>query len=345
MRALQLVVKVVVAIPAATSVLLLSWSTCNAGSLNTRSVNATLTIAVGDKSNHVRAGDIWLQSYSWNGGERFRVGSIVDGRAKISLNDSLSSALVHPSDPNHDNWVIIFYVGPESLSYTTKTLNHQTLFSDFTAALESVGKLLTSSGGRADVLVLPAPEKRTITFINLNGAPVIRERVDLFLHVSNGDHCGVEQGPLIGEYTTDSRGKLAQRLPPESLTLEIGHFEPDRPRWWQFWIVVGPQKTITLRRNFRYPPERNWNVIVKLRDGSPVTDALVSSYYDAGCGGPGPSASTNARGEAVLRLAPRITGWVAVSIGHKTQQLTIAQRATLEKTGKVTLVLSQRYKP
>lgn len=298
-----------------------------------RVVRASYIVSIGSPSNRVRSGTVWLQSYSWNGGDKFKIGTIVDGATTISLSDALSPTLINPLDGSHDNWVILFQIG-SSLWYETPTLNHHTLFSNFASAVNSLGKAKTS--GRTTALVLRAPSKRTITFRNLDGTPVARSTVGVALHVSDDDHCGVEQGPSIGDYRTDPNGRLTLTYPPQPLALAIGHFEPNVPGWWYELIVVGSEKSITVRRNFRFPAWSTWQVTVKQPDGKPVPGALVSSYFNAGCGqAGGAEAKTDSSGHASLRVAPALTGWVDVSLDGRHHQLTGHERALLEKTGHV----------
>ncbi|MDQ6768178.1 MAG: hypothetical protein M3Z41_10255 [Candidatus Eremiobacteraeota bacterium] len=294
-------------------------------------VRVSYTVSIGSPSNRVRSGTVWLQSYSWNGGDKFKIGTIVDGTTTISLSDALSPTLINPLDGNHDNWVVLLQIG-SSLWYETQTLNHHTLFSNFVAAVNSLGKAKTS--GRTTELVLPAPSKRTITFLNLDGMPVARSTVGVSLHVSDADHCGVEQGPSIGDYRTDPNGRLTITYPPQPLALAIGHFEPKQPGWWYELIVVGSEKSISVRRNFRFPPWSRWQVTVMRPDGRPVAGALVSSYFNAGCGqAGGAEAKTDSSGRASLRVAPALTGWVDVSLDGKHHQLTGHERALLERSG------------
>jgi hypothetical protein len=300
-----------------------------------RAVSAHYIISIGNSSNRVRSGTIWLQSY-WTGGERPKIGTITDGKTTISFSDALSPALIKPGDSYHDNWVMLIQIGA-ALWYETPGLSHRTLFTQFAPALASLGKATTSE--RAITLVLNAPSKRTITFLYLDGTPVARSNVGVALHVNNDNHCGVELGPSIGNYRTDSNGRLTFTYSAQPLALSIGHFEPGVQGWWYELITVGPQRSIVVRRNFRFPAWVTWHVTVRRTNGEPVSGALVSSYFNVGCGGPGAEANTDRNGQASLRVAPPLTGWVDVSSNKSHHQLTDRERALLEKTGHVQVTL------
>jgi len=292
-----------------------------------RSINANYIVSVGSPTQRVQHGTVWLKSYSWNGGEQFQIGTIADGKTHIAFNDRLSPYLKRPPDAQHDNWIVLFHVAP-TLWYSTARLDHSSVFSDFRGAVSALGTM--SASGAWTTLTLPAPTKRIITLVNLDGTPVAQTTIDVALHVSNADHCAAEQGPELGTYVTDSQGRLVLTLPAQPLMLRIGYFDPDG-WWWPNGLGVGPGQSIVVRRDFRYPPPATWHLRVRRQDGAPASNATVFWFVHVDrCGGP-PDTQTDGDGKTTLSVTPRLTGSVTITYEGKNYTLSGAQRTALEK--------------
>src|ERR1022692_889827 len=199
----------------------------------------------GSTAHSVKTATIWLISYSWNGGNTKQIGAVENGEANVQIHASDLTWSLQPPDSYHDNYLVGIKL-PGDQWYITRTLNHTTLFSNISSALNEIG------GGREnDVvrgrLVLPAPVVRRVLFLDLRGRPVAHFRVGISLHVSDMDHCGWEQGPWIGGYVTDTKGAVSFRYPPSPLTVWAPWLQGKSESWGFFFTPIGTRSTLTVR--------------------------------------------------------------------------------------------------
>ncbi len=294
-----------------------------------QAIDLHFRIFQGSTAQSVKSATIWLISYSWNGGDTRQVGAVEDGEANVHIRASDLTWSLQPPDSYHDNYLIGIKL-PGDQWYITRTLNHNTLFSNISSALTEIGGERENDVVR-DGLVLPARVIRRVQFLDLRGRPVARFRVGINLHVSDMDHCGWEQGPWIGWYVTDTKGAISFRYPPSPLTVWAPWLQGKSESWGNLWTPIGTRSTLTLRNNWGWP-WTEWRLKVADATGKPMRGARVRAYSGVGCGDVEEAVVDN-NGTARVRVVPSTVRWIEIDAGKSKRSLTPGQIRELTRSG------------
>jgi hypothetical protein len=269
------------------------------------SVALLYDVYVGDETQPVNTGAVWLLRYSWYGPVWQRVGAIVEGRATIAFDSSVMPRLTHYDARYDDHYVIAFEL-PGAQWYVSRPVDSKRFFSDVQAAIETIGTVAKGARGAPPALGLARSDVRTITLLNEDGTPAKEISLSVSAHVSDSDHCGAEQGPELGEFESNRAGVFSLSAPAEPLFLGAEYYVSVGDRFaLQSGIVVGTGRAITLRRKWNLPTE-----VVALRVVDPLGrpekgGIVVTTLRSEMCGAPvGPVETTNARGVARISLKP-----------------------------------------
>jgi hypothetical protein len=269
-----------------------------------KSVSLRYDVYVGDTTHPAVAGLVWLFRYSWDDGfDRKRIGMIREGTAAIDFDSDVLPQLTDPVALSSDGFVVAFELSGAQW-YLSRPINPMHFFTDLPAAIETIGN--TSSGGQGapSAIGLVPSANRTIRFVNEDGTPAKSMRVGLAIHVSNANHCGVEEGPAFGEYQTDDAGVISFESPPVPLMLGVRYYSDDRGVYFaEAGLLVGTERDIVLRRTWTLP-SHGYMLTVEDMNGHPVANRWIEEQirtYRCGAwwGGAG---KTDSRGVARLKL-------------------------------------------
>jgi hypothetical protein len=233
-------------------------------------------------------------------------------------------------DGNHDDHYVVLIELPGSQWYVSKSIEYPVLFDRWQEAIAGLGRTVVTAQGR-DILVLPRSVERTVALLRNDGSPAGNTRVPVAVHVSWGNHCGIEEGPPLGVHWTDTRGRFTLISPPTPLYLGAPYIDPSLPSRVSDQTMTGLQRHVTARRAWGIPPRVLWRVAIRGLDGLPVEGAVVSGFEDFGCGSDWDFA-TNDRGVAHLRFIPQLLDWVAIEGKGGSRWLTDGERRQLEQT-------------
>lgn len=295
------------------------------------SVDLRYDVYVGDETQPVNTGAVWLLRYSWYGPVWERVGAIVEGRATIAFDSSVMPRLTH-YDARHDDHYVIAFELPGAQWYVSRPVDSKRFFSDVQAAIETIGTVAKGTRGAPPALGLARSDARTITLLNEDGTPAKEVSLSVSAHVSNQDHCGAEQGPELGEFESNRAGVFSLRAPPEPLYIGANYYSSVGGRFTlHSGIIVGSNGAITIRRTWNLPAE-----IVALRVvdslGRPEKGGIVETQVRSDmCGAQfGPGGTTNARGVARISLKPLAIDQMWVDLpGSRRRTLTQIEQESL----------------
>ena len=301
------------------------------------SADGDYRVYVGSTAAQVDTGTVWLFMYSWNGSEQAAVGLISNGAVHIHFDHHSMYLLdeAHRADGNHDDHYKFLIELPDQQWYVTRTIKYRELFRRWRQAIDGLGRTRVAPDGTT-ILLLPAPSMRTITLLRANGSPAANMSVDLALHISDANHCGVEEGPSLGRYKTDRSGTFTIVEPPSLLYLGAPYVRGVESHWVQFDTIIASQRHVTVRRAWGLPPRASWRVALRGLDGFPIAGADVSGYEEIGCGGAF-EFLTDRAGVARTRFIPQVLGWVSVTATGGSRFLTDEERARVARTGELKL--------
>ncbi|HEY7981900.1 MAG TPA: hypothetical protein VID19_10495 [Candidatus Eremiobacteraceae bacterium] len=296
-------------------------------------------VYVGDETQPVNTGVVWLLRYSWYGPVWVQVGAIAEGRASIAIDTGAVPGLTDRDARRDDHYVVAFEL-PDAQWYVSRPVDNKRFVSDVPAAIATVGTVVEGARGAPPALGLARSDARTITLLNVDGTPAKNVTLEVSVHVSNQDHCGAEQGPELGKFETDQAGVITLHAPPEPLFLGAEYFNDVGGRLHQeSGIIVGSSRDIAIKRTWNLPAEV---VALTVLDnlGRPEAGHVVESKIRADtCGAHfGPVGTTDAHGVAKVSLKRLAVDQVWVDLpGARRRTLTPAEMQMLFSRGSATI--------
>jgi hypothetical protein len=296
-------------------------------------------VYVGDPTHPAVAGLVWLQRYGWNGGSLKRIGTIREGTASIDFNSDILPRLTHP-DPLWDDHFVVAFELSGAQWYLSRPVDPMHFFSDLPAAIETLGRTSDGGPGAPRAIGLAPSTIRTFTFLNDDGTPARIRSVDVAVHVSDANHCGVEEGPSLGSFQPDQKGVISLRSPPVSLFIGATYYKDDGGAYREdFRTFVGAAQSKVLRRTWQIPYQ-TVALTVLSEGGAPAAGIGVESQVRANmCGRViGGEAMTDTHGIATLRLQHLIVYRVWIELpGNKERMLTPLEQHLLLSRGSLTI--------
>jgi hypothetical protein len=268
-----------------------------------QSVSLRYDVYVGDTTHPAVAGLVWLLKYSWYGYDRKRIGAIREGTAAIDFSSDILPRLTHPDKRYDDNYIVAFELSGAQW-YLSRPVDPLQFFSDLPAAVETIGNTNSGGPGAPRTIGLAPSAIRTFTFVNEDGTPAKDMRVGSAIHISNGNHCGNEEGPDFGNYQTDDAGVIAFESPPAPLMLSVPYFfVSDGLYFADYELLVGSKSHAVLRETWTLPFQ-NVTLAVDDASGHPVANRVIEEQMRTlRCGASwGGAGKTDARGVAKLKL-------------------------------------------
>jgi hypothetical protein len=249
-----------------------------------KSVSLRYDVYVGDTTHPAVAGLVWLLRYSWYGLQQQRIGLIRDGSATIAFQSDIMPNLERPNKSADDHYVAAFELSGAQW-YLSRPIDPNHFFSDLPAAIETIGSTLDGGPGAPRSIGLAQSDMRIITLLNEDGTSVRSYSVGVAVHISNQNHCGMEEGPSLGNRVTDSGGTFFVQSPPIPLTLDLEYFTTRGGQYYlRRGLVVGTARDMVIRRTWNLP-YRAVKLKVVEAAGTPVRGLEVEAQYRAeNCG-------------------------------------------------------------
>jgi hypothetical protein len=302
------------------------------------SVSLRYDVYISDPTHPAVAGLVWLQRYGWNGGSLKRIGTIREGTATIDFDSDILPRLAHP-DPLWDDHFVVAFELSGAQWYLSRPVDPNHFFADLPAAIESIGAVTDGGPGAPRAIGLTLSATRTFTFLNDDGSPAKIGPVDMYVHVSDANHCGIEEGPSLGEFHPDQNGVVSLRSPPVPLFVGATYFRDERGAFTEdFRTFVGRAQTKVLRRTWQLPYQTLWLTVLDA-SGRPASGLAVESQVRAVmCGSAGARAVTDSRGVATLSLQHLIVSriWIDLANGAE-RSLTPQEQHLLFSRGSLTI--------
>jgi hypothetical protein len=271
-------------------------------------------VSIGTESQKLTSATLWLYSYSWYGLQHFKLATIQNGLAVVSLNTDQLKRGVDPH-PNTDGYVLAIQVG-EHLWYRTPDFLPDDFWADLPRAMRSFGKAAALPTGETQ-LILPLPTRRRITLLYPDGRPRTNTDVSASVYLWSQNHCGAHSGLPLGTFRTDEKGTiavLAQLVPLYLDGIEYFQNVGTGPAGVAYsanvGIKLGPEETVVSKEQWDLP--NDYPVGVELRvvtgSGRPRRDVNVYGNWNTNsCGGHDRIAQTDAKGVARIDLDPIFT--------------------------------------
>jgi hypothetical protein len=281
---------------------------------------------MGSSGNPVVAGDLWLVANRWGAYPAVLVGTIHNGeleaRANAPMPRSWNQAFDYqvllavsnkPLGPRKSTELQDFawlasgqpaYLKDFPVLYLSTRLPAGSLGRNWAEALWAMGR------AEGEALILPPPERRTITMLYPDGTPLARAEVDVSIFGSRENHCGVAVGVDLGIFATNGRGEISLTATNVPLAISRQFFSEAAggPAGERYSVVpdlvTGRDRDITVRKLWTL---RAYDYVLRLQmpDGKPIVGAHL-----AGCGnfdgcstgcGPVPAPASNEAGAIRFR--------------------------------------------
>jgi hypothetical protein len=287
-------------------------------------------------------GVVWLYHYGWGALQRFKLGNIHKGRARIELSAKFLEQNVRPA-PNTKAYLVVLEF-PAKRWYRSADIEPSNLLRDFLPALDSLGTLQKSNSKSVRKLVLPAPAKRRFRFLSSEGAPLVRKSIPVSIYVSDYNHNAVHEGLPLGTFTTDDKGWLDVPAPKLPLYVNLTYWVPDGRGFagqmyaLQDGMKMDPSaKVIRLRWSL---PGETWELWLRTREGKPIPNASLVEWIRIMKSGAnwGQLGVTDAKGLVRVVVEPQSIERMAFQIGTETRRdLSAEELGTLWRKKKLTI--------
>lgn len=306
-----------------------------------QNVDLVYRFAIGDEKTPVSSGNIWLYTLAWGYLEKFNLGIIKNGQARIRL----SMNIIQPkqTSPAPEAYVIVIEL-PQNQWYRTADIEPRIFFRNFSKILNTLGKAkVYSSDGT--LLVLPTLIRRRIIFQSENGKPMSGMDVHVSIYLYDRNHCGRHTGLPIGKFRTNAKGEIEFKAPLVPLYLdELEYYRKinESELGPKYEAVVGLKigsKPKVLVREVWNLPEKRFEIRVQNADGTPVVGALVSQKlrsYECGAWS-GIIGKTDNKGVARLQFAPGETELLTLVKGRQRRELSDEELKKLFSIGQINL--------
>ena len=298
--------------------------------------------ASGDSLTLAPEGAVWLYHYCWGGLQRFKLGDIHKGKARIELSAKSLEENVRP--PSNTEAYVLVLEFPTNRWYRSANIAPTNLLRDLIPALDSLGTLHKSSSKSLRKLVLPAPATRRFRFLSSEGAPLVRQSIPVAIYVSTYNHCGVHEGLPLGTFTTDESGRLNVPAPVVPLYLDLRYWQPDGqgfagPMYASKAGMKVDRSAEVIRLKWSLP-SATWELWLRTPEGKPIPKvSLVEWIRITGCGAnDGPLGVTDSKGFVRVTLEPQSVQRLAFQTSTKDERaLSDEELATLWREKKLTV--------
>ena len=296
----------------------------------------------GDSLTLAPEGAVWLYHYNWGGLQRFKLGDIHKGKARIELSAKSLEEQVRP--PSNTEAYLLVLEFPAKRWYRSANIAPTNLLRDFLPALDSLGTLQKSSGKSLRKLVLPAPAIRRFRFLSSEESPLVRKSIPVAIYVSDYNHCAVHEGLPLGTFTTDESGWLVVPAPEVPLYLDLIHWQPDGQGFaGQMYassegMKVEPHADVIRLRWLL--PSATWELWLRTPEGNPIPKVnLVEWIRINGCvANWGPLGVTDSKGFVRFTLKPQSLARLAFQTSTENERVLSAEElGTLRREKKLTV--------
>jgi len=269
-------------------------------------------ISVGRPSEKLRSGTLWLYSYSWYGLQQYKLATIENGLAVLSLDiDRLKREA--DAHPDTSAYLLVIQAG-EHPWFRTPDIQPDVFWTDLQGAVRLLGTTTELATGETE-LVLPAPVRRRLTFLNPDGRPKANLDLTVSIYVWDQNHCGVHEGLPVGKFRTDSKGTVEFLAPLVPLYLDgLQYFEeagdgPAGPAYsGNIGMKIAADETVVVQMAWQVP-EFTAQLQVLTRSGRPRPHVDIYGNWNTNtCGGSDRMAETDVRGIVRLDLGATFTG-------------------------------------
>lgn len=296
--------------------------------------------AIRDEKTPIPSGTVWLYSLAWGDLEKFRLGTIKNGEARIRL----SKKMLRPKQPlpAPEAYVIVIEL-PQNQWYRTADIEPRTFLRNFSKSLNALGRTKVYSG--ETLLVLPTLTKRRITFQSENGKPVAGMEVHVSIYLYDRNHCGRHTGPPLGKFRTNAKGEIEVIAPLVPLYLDeleyyqrINESELGPEYEARVGLKTGSKPRELVRKVWNLP-EKRFEIHVQKAYGMPVVGALVSQKlrsYECGAWS-GTIGKTDTKGVARVQFAPQETELLTLVKSRQKRELSDEELKELFSRGRITL--------
>ncbi|MFZ0914050.1 MAG: hypothetical protein WBQ76_02970 [Candidatus Korobacteraceae bacterium] len=276
-----------------------------AAALPLRGTEHPARIFLGDAKHPVVSGEAWLIANRWGAYPAVLVGTIREGkfeqRKNIELPQYWEQAFDYklllavsdrqveaPSSFATDNaYSFNFAYGadpwPEYLKqyntiYLSRPIPRDNLGKDWETALEGLGHLT------GDELLLPRPSQRTIRFLYPDGKPLAGTGVSVSLYGSSYNHCGVDEGIILGKFVTNADGEIHVIATDSPLEFGLPYFKEVAGGPTGTRIVYGDdpivsnEQRITVKRLWTLP-EHNYVLNLRTVENQPIAHAHLEGCW------------------------------------------------------------------
>ncbi len=274
------------------------------------------TISIGTSSEKVSSGTIWLYSYSWYGLQKIQMSTVANGLALVPLDTGKLRRELDPH-PNTDGYVVVLQIG-EHLWYRTPNIPPDTLWSDLSSAVNSLGLATAQSAGETQLILTP-PTRRHVTLLYPDGHAAANADITASIYVWDMNHCGFHEGLPLGTFRTDRTGTFEVLTPLVALYLDgISWFEKagTGPAGLAYsantGLKTGSEANLILKEKWQFTPDDylfdDVEVLVLTASGQPRKDVDVFGNWETNtCGGLGTIGRTDEKGIARIRVDPSFT--------------------------------------
>ena len=273
-------------------------------------------ISVGNSSEKVASGKIWLYSYSWYGLQRAQLAAIENGVASLPPDTAKLKRELNPH-PNTEGYVVALQLGEHSWC-RTPDISPEVLWNDLAAAVNSLGRATRVSAGETE-LILPPLTNRHITLLYPDGRPAASANFETSIYLWDRNHCGFHEGLPLGTLRTDKTGTMEVLAPLVPLYFDgVSYFEEngEGPAGVAYsantGLKAGAEANLVLRKKWNLTEEDELFDDVDVRvlngNGRPRKDVDVFGNWATNtCGGFGTIGRTDAKGAARIRIDPSFT--------------------------------------
>lgn len=290
--------------------------------------------AVGNESQPVASGIIWLYHYSWYGLHRYELARIEDGVAHIRLTEEQLKTEIKPH-PNTEAYVLALDL-PAGLWYRTEDIAPEALWHDLVRSLNALGEARPDPSGKT-LLILPPPVPHRLILQDEEGSPAANLEVPVSIYLYDRNHRGHHSGLPLGTFLTNEKGAIEFQAPAVPLHLDVRFYDrqgegPAGPAYSAVvGLMVGADSEIILCKAWDLPAEE-FELHVLGGDGIPLPGVSINQAIRTGeCGAWwGQVARTDDNGTAHFAIAPAATErlWLRRADGEE-RPLTASELETL----------------
>jgi len=301
----------VIAVASLLALTITSWALIPLASAQTSS-QRNYVISIGTRAEKVASGTLWLYAYSWYGLQQYKLAVIRNGLVVVPLD---GDRLRREMDPHRDTsaYVVVIQAG-ERQWFRTPDIPPEDFWTDLPRNISLLGRTNRNSPNETQ-LVLPAPARRRITFLDPNGRAKANLNVTLSIYLWDQNHCGVHEGLPLGDYRTDARGTIEVTAPVVPLHIDsLQYYQsigtgPAGPAYsYNMGMRIPADQTAVVKVAWEVP-HFSVQLQVLTPDGQPRPKVDVYGDWNTNtCGGSDRIAQTNASGIAELALDATFTG-------------------------------------